>query len=397
MVRCRTGQRRARRRCHHGPPMTAGTDDLLRAAEALAARVPQPLAGLARLAYNYRWSWTAGGPELFSSIDPVRWERCGENPVRLLGEVDAATLERAASDPAVLEGIAAVEAAVRADLDAPRGRGPGQPRAPDRVLLRRVRRAPLAARLLGRPRRARGRHPQGGVRPRAPARRDRAHVPPGLLPPAHRRRRLAARVLGRHGSRAAARRARHRRRRRAAHGHRARARHAGHGADLARRRRPRAALPARRRASRERPRGALDHLAPVHRRARRAARAVHPPRRRRDPRARGAGDRAGHPAPQRGPRGVHGARAGARAGRPARRRPRGRARQDDLHHPHPRARRQRHVPRRAGDRGAQRPDRGHARATPRRSSAWAARGPATPASRSASASSRCARAAPPTA
>ena len=99
--------------------MTAGTDDLLRAAEALAARVPQPLAGLARLAYNYRWSWTPGGPELFASIDPVRWERCGENPVRLLGEVDAATLDRAAADPAVLDGIAAVAAAVDADLARP--------------------------------------------------------------------------------------------------------------------------------------------------------------------------------------------------------------------------------------------------------------------------------------
>jgi hypothetical protein len=60
--------------------MTAGHDELLRAADALAARVPQPLAPLARFAFNYRWSWTPGGPELFSSIDPGRWERCGENP-----------------------------------------------------------------------------------------------------------------------------------------------------------------------------------------------------------------------------------------------------------------------------------------------------------------------------
>ena len=40
-------------------------------------------------------------------------------------------------------------------------------RAPDRVLLRRVRRPRLAPDLLGRPRRARRRHPQGGLRPRA--------------------------------------------------------------------------------------------------------------------------------------------------------------------------------------------------------------------------------------
>ena len=41
---------------------------------------------LARLAYNYRWAWTPGGPELFRAVDPDRWERCAENPVRLLQE-----------------------------------------------------------------------------------------------------------------------------------------------------------------------------------------------------------------------------------------------------------------------------------------------------------------------
>src|SRR5215207_2857308 len=127
--------------------MTAGHDEILRAADALAARVPQPLGSLARLAFNYRWSWTPDGPDLFASIDHVRWERCGENPVRLLGEVERETLERAAGDAA----------------------------APDRVLLRRVRRPSLAADLLRRARCARRRHPQGVVRPRAPARRDRAH------------------------------------------------------------------------------------------------------------------------------------------------------------------------------------------------------------------------------
>jgi starch phosphorylase len=99
--------------------MIAGHDELLRAADALAARVPQPLAPLARLAFNYRWSWTPGGPELFASIDPVRWERCGENPIRLLGEVAPDALARAAGDAALLERAAAVEAAVRADLDRP--------------------------------------------------------------------------------------------------------------------------------------------------------------------------------------------------------------------------------------------------------------------------------------
>jgi starch phosphorylase len=122
--------RAPQRRCHHGAAMTAGHDELLRAADALAARVPQPLAPLARLAFNYRWSWTPGGPDLFASIDPARWERCGENPVRLLGEVGSEALERAASDGALLERLAAVDATVRADLDRPFADAPATPEQP---------------------------------------------------------------------------------------------------------------------------------------------------------------------------------------------------------------------------------------------------------------------------
>src|ERR687897_477360 len=99
--------------------MSAGTDDIARAADLLAARVPEPLDGLARLAYNYRWSWTPGGPEAFQAIDPDRWERCGENPVRLLQEADPVLIERAAGDAALHERIAAVRAAVDADLARP--------------------------------------------------------------------------------------------------------------------------------------------------------------------------------------------------------------------------------------------------------------------------------------
>src|SRR5918992_4393515 len=110
--------------------MTAGYDDLQHAADALAARVPPPLAGLAHLAYNYRWSWTPGGPELFSSIDPVRWERCGENPVRLLSEVGPEVLERAAGDAALLDRVAGIEAVVRADLERPYADAPATPDRP---------------------------------------------------------------------------------------------------------------------------------------------------------------------------------------------------------------------------------------------------------------------------
>jgi starch phosphorylase len=110
--------------------MRAGHDDLLRAADALAARVPPPLAKLARLAYNYRWSWTPGGRELFAAVDPVRWERCVENPVRLLGEAGLESLARAATDAELLERIDQVDAIVRADLERPPAAVPATPERP---------------------------------------------------------------------------------------------------------------------------------------------------------------------------------------------------------------------------------------------------------------------------
>ena len=110
--------------------MTTGHDDLLRAAETLAARVPEPLGPLARLAYNYRWSWSPDGHDIFAAIDPARWERCGENPVRLLQEAAPERLERAAGDGALLERIAALDAEVRGDLERPAAEGPATPENP---------------------------------------------------------------------------------------------------------------------------------------------------------------------------------------------------------------------------------------------------------------------------
>ena len=99
--------------------MNDGREDLRRAAEDLAQRLPDALAPLARLAYNYRWSWLPGGPEVFAAVDPNRFVLACQNPVRLLQEVSNATLQRAAADGALLERIAAVEAQVKADLERP--------------------------------------------------------------------------------------------------------------------------------------------------------------------------------------------------------------------------------------------------------------------------------------
>ena len=77
--------------------VSAGVADLERSAAELASRIPDSLAPLAQLAYNYRWSWTPGGHELFSAVDAARFELCHGNPVRLLQETSVGALARATS------------------------------------------------------------------------------------------------------------------------------------------------------------------------------------------------------------------------------------------------------------------------------------------------------------
>jgi len=90
----------------------------------LASRVPERLAPFADLAYNYRWSWTPGGDELFAAIDAHRWELCGRNPVRLLQEVSADALAVAAADEHLIERAGEVLATVRDDLARAPAAGP---------------------------------------------------------------------------------------------------------------------------------------------------------------------------------------------------------------------------------------------------------------------------------
>src|SRR4051794_10473173 len=108
----------------------AGSRDLVRAAEALATRLPEALGVLARLAYNYRWAWDPDGPDVFRSIDPDRWERVAENPVKLLQEAHPQRLIDAAGDDALLARAAALEERVNADLARPAHDGPATSERP---------------------------------------------------------------------------------------------------------------------------------------------------------------------------------------------------------------------------------------------------------------------------
>jgi starch phosphorylase len=85
--------------------MFAGDHDIDRAVADLARLLPESLKPLARVAYDYRWSWSADGEALFKDIDAERWARCGHNPRRLLAEVHQPTLVNAGND---LEFVARV-------------------------------------------------------------------------------------------------------------------------------------------------------------------------------------------------------------------------------------------------------------------------------------------------
>ena len=101
----------------------------LRAAD-LAGRLPDALAPLARIAYNYGWCWYPGGTDVFRSIDEGRWELCGENPVRLLQEASGEALARAAGDRALRARVASLEDAFAADVRRPPAVGPVAPERP---------------------------------------------------------------------------------------------------------------------------------------------------------------------------------------------------------------------------------------------------------------------------
>jgi starch phosphorylase len=110
--------------------LDAGARDVAVAARALAERLPAPLQALGELAYNYRWSWTPGGPELFERIDPARWVLCAANPVRMLQEASLGTLERLADDERFLELLRAVAGELQRDLAGPYRDGVASPERP---------------------------------------------------------------------------------------------------------------------------------------------------------------------------------------------------------------------------------------------------------------------------
>jgi starch phosphorylase len=99
--------------------MFAGDRDIERAVAELQQCLPPPLHPLARVAYDFRWSWAGDGAGVFRTLDPQRWSRSGFNPRRLLHDAARATLERAANDAAYVQRVERLAAELRADRTRP--------------------------------------------------------------------------------------------------------------------------------------------------------------------------------------------------------------------------------------------------------------------------------------
>ncbi|MDQ3819938.1 MAG: alpha-glucan family phosphorylase, partial [Acidobacteriota bacterium] len=85
--------------------MVQVSDEIEQRVDSRERRLPESLASLERLAWNYWWSWTGGGTSVFRDLDPSVWEECEHNPRRLLMEVSEFRLAQMATDPVYCERV----------------------------------------------------------------------------------------------------------------------------------------------------------------------------------------------------------------------------------------------------------------------------------------------------
>ena len=90
-----------------------------RAMAELAERLPRPLLPLARMAYNYRWSWMPDGAALFRAVDPEVWRRNEGNPRDIIESTVPHRLAALARQPEYVKQLHTVMARIDADLRRP--------------------------------------------------------------------------------------------------------------------------------------------------------------------------------------------------------------------------------------------------------------------------------------
>lgn len=82
--------------------------------------LPPSLEPLRKLAYNLYWDWVPDIAQLFQRIDGELWERTGNNPAALLGQVGQGRLEELASDLGFLAHLGRAAETLEHYLNAPR-------------------------------------------------------------------------------------------------------------------------------------------------------------------------------------------------------------------------------------------------------------------------------------
>ena len=96
-----------------------GRRDIARAVSELAERLPELLLPLARVAYNYRWSWMPGAAALFCDIDPAIWRRSECNPRYVIEVAAPHRLRDLANQQEYVERLQAVASRLDAELALP--------------------------------------------------------------------------------------------------------------------------------------------------------------------------------------------------------------------------------------------------------------------------------------
>ena len=79
--------------------------------------IPKELNKLEELAHNMWWAWNHDARSLFTHLDPVLYEECGQNPVLLLERISYEKLNELSKDKAIIKKMNDVYSEFRAYMD----------------------------------------------------------------------------------------------------------------------------------------------------------------------------------------------------------------------------------------------------------------------------------------
>ncbi len=71
----------------------------------ITRQLPNNLESLDKISNNFYWSWTSEGASIFRDLDSRLWEKCEQNPRKLLREISDFRLWQKANEPAFVERV----------------------------------------------------------------------------------------------------------------------------------------------------------------------------------------------------------------------------------------------------------------------------------------------------